>query len=378
MVPSTSGVLGDTGIPKSYPGFYELREGMAIQHMTGGPFCGGWSSPPLVNSLRKLVEKINFYEKSNEPEIVSYLYNEQAFKNAILSGVNEETTIYTLVAVFNNTMTKDHAILQRMIEKSEHYTSFVQFLEDFKKRKFPEFKLLIVREAELCRQRQNDSFSRYAQKWEIMARQAKWDLEERLPHFISGMFNKDTQNKCNSIALGERTFDRVRDYAAEYEQRRSESELSRARREADAEVEKRMRNKTHTSSVSTNSQAKRDRPQSSKTKPSGSGGTSRDDQQTHPKSVASTSTAESKLRSGISKAKAKIMALKIKGCYSCLGYHNFNDSFDQCAKECVFCKKKFHHENQRHLAMLCDKKPETATDLYRVLNLWRDGTNKRK
>ena len=223
VVPSTSGVLGDTGIPKSYPGFYELREGMAIQHMTGGPFCGGWSSLPLVNSLRKLVEKINFYAKSDESEIVSYLYNEQAFKSAILSGVNEETTIYTLVAVFNNTMTKDHAILQRMLEKSEHYVSFVQFLEDFKKRKFPEFKLLIVREAELCRQRKNDTFNRYAQKWEIMAKQAKWDLEERLPHFISGMINKDTQNKCNSIALGKRTFDQVRDYAAEYEQRRSES-----------------------------------------------------------------------------------------------------------------------------------------------------------
>ena len=374
----TTELLGGDGLVKAPPTFYELKEGFTIQHRHGGPFCGGYAHQESLKTLTKLTEKIDFYKKvPNQSEIVTYLFNEKAFKNAILSGSNDESDMYTMIAVFSNKMTKDDAILSEMKSKEDHFTSFVHFLDEFQKKKFPEWKMLLIREAEMCVQ-EDEPFMNYAQRWELLVKQAGWDLEQRLSQFISGMLNIETQKECNRQAFAVRNFETIRTYAAELESREKELKINTARRERDKEIAKSMKRSKLTSTVaSVSTSGKKPASSSASSKSSGPKSASKHVATvTNPMPISPVVNA--KLQADLPKAMKEIKQMNLRGCFACLQDHNFNGNFEHCGNSCVFCKKAFAPNGPRHLAWSCHKRPKEKRDITNALNAFRDGQRRQK
>ena len=365
-----AGVLGGDTSVKAPPTFDELKPGFELQHQRGGPIAGGYANQNDLKSLTKLTEKIDFYKVvPGQHNIVTYLFNEKAFRNAIQAGSTEETTMYTMVAVFCNKLTRDDAILSEMKAKTEYYTSFLHFMKEFKETKFPEANSILIRETEMCKQGKEEIVD-YAQRWELLNRQVGWDPEKRIMQFIAGLRDVSVQERTNNQQFEKRDFKTIWKYASQLTCRDNDLTLNQGRRQRDAEIEKSLKLKptaavTAAATVS-RSTTKSTPPKAKTTTSSASASTSSG------RSAGAVITNRARLDENLPAATKEVKKLRLRGCYSCLYDHCYED-YDKCGNECVFCKKKFQSGGPRHHAISCNKRPSTREAMLKILDKYRNG-----
>ena len=157
------------------PGLHELESGFKLHHTTGGPVCGGFSDMDKVNKLMKLTAEIKFGEKRpNESKFVAYLRHERDFVSCMENISTRDLTMYNIVSCFCQKNMAHRAVLDELKKQQCHFTSFMDFLEEYRQRRWPNSKQEGIIEAERCKQRTEEDIESYTSRFETVMTHNNW------------------------------------------------------------------------------------------------------------------------------------------------------------------------------------------------------------
>ena len=122
-----------------YPGLLEPNQNQPLKHKVNeGTLCGGsCERKHLVESQSIL--NIKFDEKD---DILTYLRTKRRMLNKFGSAYPNET-IYTLLGIFEDRASGHSRTLKPLLEKQEHYKSFMHFMREFESKAYPNIKSLV-------------------------------------------------------------------------------------------------------------------------------------------------------------------------------------------------------------------------------------------
>ena len=395
----------------SYPRLHELGPSYTLKHQTEGPLCGGSVDEARVERLWKKVKTIDFAKnKPGETSYDAYERAEAEFITTVEDMSSEGLTIYDILSCFSQLNKHHMALLRPLKQKKCYFTSFVHFLREWKRVRFPNEKFQGMHAAECCEQKPKESIDSYYERYNRIKHKLGMQEELKVDWFISGLYNKKVKDECQAHNFGDdRTIESVREYALGYLQRIGMGEAMNEKR-------KNISQEHHSANVSSTKTAQKKKVSSSKVKSSTKSKTPKEVAATYsfdptrkfsPKKQTNAAPSKSpKFKtfqdsspirasngykpkmSGPFKvpkppppktknpgttwtqkrkaAKAWQEEKQVEGCFVCMGDHYATADYRTCHNACPFCQTKFSKGQARHWAYECNRRPNTAAQIKAV------------
>ena len=283
------------------------------------------------------------------------------FIQCLRGGCTRETTIYTIVGLFASKTAKWTNTVTEMMGKQGYFTSFMHFLKEFQIARWPTLQHEALAEIHICKQRQDESISVYADRWQELHDIVKWDVDSRLDFFISGLKNDKVREKVSTdyFEPNTRTFAEVRKRAEHMQACLAIGQVM------DKHNPKRSVNAV-SSTKQPSSQKKKTEKSVSAVAPSKSSGSAKNTSK--PTTTKTTlPPLDDKWKDRRANAFKAMKQMGVTGCYGCLGDHKWLQTWENCESKCPFCARDQKGFKNRHLAFECNKKPSDKESVLRMI-----------
>ena len=94
------------------------------------------------------------------------------------------------------------AVLDELKKKQSHFGCFMDFLDEYRKRRWPNSKQEGIIEAERCKQRTDEDIESYTSCFVTVMTYNNWGADQQVEWYISGLRNHKVREQVNTYDYG--------------------------------------------------------------------------------------------------------------------------------------------------------------------------------